>query len=128
MGMPIGDMNGKWAMALKFTLASYPILVGAILAWGIWVTDQIYNLKGFTSAGDRFTLQDAYSLERRIDQRIDALPPSEWKAKIDGTSKELLILREENRKLQLYLSDKLSEFRDEFTSEFLRKNEHPDHN
>lgn len=124
MADPIGNLNGKWGVLFKILLGTYPF----VIMWGGWVTKSVFetraDLDSFASAGDRFSLQDAYSLERRIDQKIDTLPPEEWKIKVNAIERENYTLREENRKLQLYLVDKIADFRDEFTKEFVRKDEH----
>ena len=84
-------MNGPWAIMLRFMLASYPF----IIAWAIWVTKSMYELKAFSNSGARFSLQDAYSMERRTEDKIDRV------------------------------EHLLREFEREFSSEFVRKDELP---
>jgi len=47
MTKPIGELNGKWAMMLKFTLVCFPIFTGLIATWAIWVTCEIFESRSF---------------------------------------------------------------------------------
>lgn len=115
----IGNMNGPWAIMLRVFLGSYPLVLG----FGVWLVKSIHALDKrhtqlqaeqsvFMSKGDRFSLQDAYSLERRIDARFDDLPPADWREKVENLARENLLLR-----------SKMDDLKDEFTRDFIRKDE-----
>ena len=69
MGQQIGQMNGPWALLLRFALATYPMMVG----WAVWVTGSVYELRGFQNRGDRFTLVDGMRMERDINAKLQQM-------------------------------------------------------
>lgn len=102
------ELTGGWQVMLRMALASYPL----IIALHVWLVKSVFELKAQAEIGDRFTLQDAYSMERRIDARIDLLPPPDWREKIENLYRENLILRKDMKSLN-----------DEITRDFVRKDE-----
>ena len=81
---PIGQMNGPWALLLKFSLVTYPILASAIISWGIWVTANVYEIQNFRHFGDRFTQVEGDAL------RADMLEGDKEVLKVAYTTKDLL--------------------------------------
>ena len=104
----IGELNGPWAILLRAGLATYPMVVMLL----VWIVKSIFELQAANSQGDRFTLQDAYALERRIDARFDQLPPADWREKIEALGRENLRIRDSMKNLE-----------NEFTRDFVRKDE-----
>lgn len=45
MSKQIGELNGPWALLLRFLLVLFPILIPAVLAWGVWVTQRVSDLE-----------------------------------------------------------------------------------
>lgn len=70
-----------------------------LLPWMIWATNQIYGIKGFMSEGNRFTSGDAAALEMRAQAARHA-----------QEMRTILTIRN---------------FADEFTRDFVRKDELP---
>lgn len=69
----IGNMNGPWAVMLRFVLASYPLL----LLWGGWVTVNTVRDISFRGEGERFTRNDAEAqtllLQRVLGERLTVI-------------------------------------------------------
>jgi hypothetical protein len=69
----IGNMNGPWAVMLRFVLASYPLL----LIWGAWVTVNTVKDISFRGEGERFTRVDAEEqtllLQRVLGDRLTVI-------------------------------------------------------
>ena len=81
---PIGQLNGKWGMLLKVALATYPF----VLAWAVFVTVNIFELKAFASAGPRWTKVDAELQEKTIHEWVSAkiaaeVPPRQVIQRLD---------------------------------------------
>ena len=91
---------------------AFKLAVIVVIPWGVWVTSNIVHFKAFESKGDRFSAYDAYELELRIDKRIDALPPQDF--------------RDQMKSMQLRLDEIYTfqrNFADEITRDFVRKDE-----
>ena len=77
--VPIGQLNGRWAMLLKVGLATYPILLAAGLTWATWVTASVMELNTFMRGGPRWTEKDAQIqtgvIQQWVDTRIEAKVP-----------------------------------------------------
>jgi hypothetical protein len=77
--VPIGQLNGRWAMLLKVGLATYPILLAAGLTWATWVTASVMELNTFMRGGPRWTEKDAQIqtgvIQQWVDARIEAKVP-----------------------------------------------------
>ena len=58
------------------------IIILIVVPWCVWATNEIFTHTAFMNRGDRFTKQDGYALEVAIDRRIDALPPQDWRDRI----------------------------------------------
>ena len=56
----LGELNGKYALLFKINMALIPIIFMALLTWGIWVTANIYDFRGFMDYGDRYSMEDAH--------------------------------------------------------------------
>lgn len=89
----IGSLNGPWAILLRIMLGTYPF----VMMWAIWVSKSLFELHAFAGSGARFSLQDAYSMERRLEEKFE----TEYRM----------------------LSSTLREFENEFTRDFVRKDE-----
>jgi len=81
----IGNLNGPWAMALKFLLATYPLL----LMWAAWVSVETVVNREFRGRGDRFTMTDASNMRREIDAQFAAMPPKDWRDRYASMETEL---------------------------------------
>lgn len=55
----VGDLNGPFMLLFKLNLVLIPCLVGAMLAWGGWVTGETIRNKEFRERGDRYTDAEA---------------------------------------------------------------------
>lgn len=105
-------------------LISKMILV-ILIPWSVWVTKANFECSTFINKGDRFSREDGilmdrgiadlmYALETRLDDRIDKLPPEEWRATIRDVAAD-------NRRLEMALN----QFEKEFTRDFVRWTELP---
>ncbi len=70
MDNTIGNMNGWWAISLKATLISFPILAGMVVTWMTWATNEIQQGKYFREYGQRFTLEMGSELESRLELQL----------------------------------------------------------
>ena len=71
----IGGMNGPWALILKLALATYPVLLLALLTWGTWMTVNQLKDQSFREQGYEFIRQDYrnhLASEAMIHAAIDA--------------------------------------------------------
>ena len=91
----IGNLNGKWSILFRATLAVGAVLQPLIVAWAIWVTVEVFENKAHRELGSRFTVVDAAKLEttlredlRKIEKElraeISALPSPDFRKKIDN--------------------------------------------
>ena len=62
----IGNINGKWAVLFKASLAVIAIAVPISIPWATWVTVSIIRTQSFNEQGPRFTRDDAAQLEERV--------------------------------------------------------------
>jgi hypothetical protein len=81
----IGNIDGPWAMGLKFLLATYPVL----LAWVGWISTETIVTREFRNRGDRFTVTDAQVMRREIDAQFASMPPKDWRDKYITMEKDL---------------------------------------
>jgi len=77
---PIGQLNGRWAMLLKVTLATYPVILAGAITWSVWVTVNIFELRAFAQQGPRWTAgagTDATAVVKEWVERKfkDEVPP-----------------------------------------------------
>ena len=98
----IGGMNGPWALVLKLALATYPVLLLALLTWGTWMTVNQLKDQSFREQGDQFVRQDyrnhlaseAIKVDSLIglvsDIRIKAATSAEKLESIDQRTKKLV--------------------------------------
>lgn len=63
-----------WEVATKFFLATYPFAI----SWAVWVSSEIWTAKA--TYIPRAEYRTAIDL---IDDRLDAMPPAEWKDRIE---------------------------------------------
>lgn len=114
-------LNGKWAPFVKVTLPVVLVWLGLFTAWQV---NETYTNKAFRDMGDRWTRSDA--LEKEIEQnkrieaikdkcletiaemrhetdaKIAALPPEDWKKKIDAQGADIRsLIRGQERALTL---------------------------
>ena len=89
----IGQLNGYWAMLLKFALAVFPIFLTFAIAWGTWITSETFANKSFRSIGDRVVPMDLARLEQRLQEEIRRLPPADWRMRILKTESDLREIR-----------------------------------
>lgn len=93
----IGGMNGPWALILKLALATYPVLLLALLTWGTWMTVNELKDQSFREQGYEFIRQDYRNhlasealIHAAIDAKSDAqailllTPPAGLTAKVDS--------------------------------------------
>lgn len=64
----LGTIHGFWLLLFKAVLASMPL----VLAWGIWVTSNVFEYRSWQSLGPRFTQDQAASLETRVMANTEA--------------------------------------------------------
>jgi len=92
----LGDLSGGWAALQKLTLILTPLIFTAMLAWSVWVTGAIYNLKRFDtqSAINRFSVVERKQiLADIVDLKISVktlksgavpeIPPAWFANKVD---------------------------------------------
>lgn len=79
-----GKLQVLWEVATKFFLVTYPLAI----TWSVWVSSEIWTAKAtYIPRGEYRSTIDA------IDDRIDGLPPVEWKdriQKMDGKIDKLI--------------------------------------
>jgi hypothetical protein len=111
----IGEMNGKWAVLLRFGLATYPFVLAASLGFSVWVVQGIFRSDATDErmiaisaeresnfrerlnatvkmANDAYTAKDAAILESKLEARVDAkisLTQQMMVAKIETMSRDL---------------------------------------
>jgi hypothetical protein len=91
----VGELNGKWATLFKVVLIVCILVIPTLLGWATWVTTEVFSYRSHADAttgfDERITkLENATSaiarIEKQIDTittKIDALPPPEWKRRIE---------------------------------------------
>ena len=113
----LGDLNGRWSILFRVlmvvgTIAT--VLSPFVIRWGVWVTSSVYELQAFAHTGDRFTAADGERLRSDlqgeiqlladiIDNRIDDLPPTIWKDKIDTQAQSLDTIKSNQIKLMIQI-------------------------
>ena len=97
----VGDLNGMWAFLFRVFLVLFPLMV----AWSIWVTSSMYELKGFAQMGERMTQKDGLKMKLellelidkqvdRLDDKLNNLPPVDFVKRVDGLEDRLNLLHE----------------------------------
>ena len=89
--------NGGFDGLVKLSQILMPIVLGALIPWGSWITYKTISFDEWRNIGPRFTPKDAESLELRIrtatceymDRRM-----SVFDGKFDGIAKSLTELKE----------------------------------
>lgn len=66
----IGSMNGPWAIMAKVCMASYPIVMGALLTWGAWITAETLKNESFRDAGPRVTTDTLSNWDKSRELRL----------------------------------------------------------
>ena len=103
----------------------FKAVVVCLLPWGIFVTNEVFEARAFQNKGDRFSDRDGLEMEKsliqiihaaetRIDNRIDRLPPDEWRAQIRQALAD-------SRKVETMIRD----LEKEFSRDFVRWSELP---
>ena len=113
----IGQINGPWAIMFRVMLATYPIIVGIVIAWLSWITVGQIKDDNFRALGDRFSREDyrQHLVEERaehkaINTRFDLLPPADWRAsrlKLEADVSALQNIVAENRNILVRIETKL---------------------
>ena len=57
----VGSLNGKWAVLLKFALATYPMVV----MWAVWASSEIVTI-----TATRFDIRDGIALRTELVAKI----------------------------------------------------------
>lgn len=89
--------TGGFDVLIKISQILMPIVLGALIPWGSWITYKTISFDEWRNIGPRFTPKDAESLELRIrnatceyiDRRM-----SIFDGKFDGISKSIADLKE----------------------------------
>lgn len=68
---PVGELPGLYALLFKINMILIPIVAGALLTWGAWVTKSVASFNAFIEFGARFTTEDARELEHRTHIHCD---------------------------------------------------------
>lgn len=92
----IGELNGPWALLLKMSLAAFPVIMSILIPWLIWVTSEVFANKGFRESGERFSKQDALTMEARIMEHI---------ATVKVNSLQIQYAREDIEELKMLLKE-----------------------
>ena len=91
----IGEMNGRWAALFKIMLVSMSCLIPTMLGWMIWVSSNIYDADNFINANEnnhnRIEELEKTDITRAtlskqletLNTRIENLPPTEWRKRIE---------------------------------------------
>ena len=99
MDKTIGGLNGRWALLAKAMFAAFPF----VLILQVWLVSETFHNQYFREEVARWTISDAQAQTdawhkqlhlqvQRIDTRIDALPPEDWRERIKKieTTQELI--------------------------------------
>lgn len=76
-GRRVGDLNGVWAVLLRFTLVAIPVMAGAAIPFVKWTTQSCYTANQTAQLVDN--LVDEI---RAIKNDIAHMPPEEWRERI----------------------------------------------
>ena len=68
----VGELNGVNAALFKINMFLIPLIAGAFITWGVWVTANVWDFRGFMKYGKRFSIEDGTKLEKRIIDRVHA--------------------------------------------------------
>jgi hypothetical protein len=91
----IGELNGKWATLFKTFLMLSFITFPTFLAWGTWVTKNTFemcnHLEDTAHFNQRLTnfesnvkiIERMESQINRISDKVETLPPPEWRRRIE---------------------------------------------
>jgi hypothetical protein len=72
-------ITGWWDVLFKINQVIIPVM----MAWGIWVTTAVFEMKSFMNQGNRFTASDGMKLETDIKEWVrQNYPPQEMKLDI----------------------------------------------
>lgn len=103
-GKPIGELNGRWALLLKVTLVTIPVLTtlvtASFLPWAVWVTTNVYTAQQTSN----IVAKVADDLDV-MDTRIDNLPPAEWRQRITKLEDASLENRDDHTQIKVALAE-----------------------
>lgn len=90
----IGQLNGPWAFLQKFMLLLFPL----VIAWGVWTTTSIFQL--------RADLQAVHELDLRL-LRLESLkiPPVWFEQKVTDLQSDVTCLKATVQRLELLLTE-----------------------
>lgn len=94
----IGELNGIWAMLLKFQLAVFTAVLPLVLIWCGWLTSQAFQAQAFRESGERFTEAEARLLEDRAREARSALS-AVYSAKVEATNIRLVAIERDITKI-----------------------------
>lgn len=76
-GKPIGQLNGPWAVLLKFALIMIPIMSAVSIPWVQWQTKEAYS-----SEETRLIVDKLVDAVDTINRKFSELPPPEWRDRV----------------------------------------------
>lgn len=110
-GKPIGELNGRWALAFKISQVTVPIFIflfaTVAIPWCVWVTKQlsehnvqIAQIREWQGKGSRFDETDAENLRMRVKSEIAMEITGKLYEKIEVMNSNIIRLEEAVKRLQ----------------------------
>ena len=88
------DKEANLGPAWEWLFKINQILLPAVVLWAAWATSSIYELKGQSDIGERFTAKDGINMELQIKDWVrDNYPPDDIKNDIKAIRSELEDIR-----------------------------------
>lgn len=117
------DMNVRWnGTAGKIAWTLVGLFQATLVALLMWQSASIVNLKEFAARGDRFTLEQAQAMERRIlDQVHKEIPPRWLVERLDRLQSDLQSIVTEQQRLQVQIDRLEGHDPDSYTSDRRRR-------
>ncbi len=89
-----------WEILFKVNL----IIVPLVIAWAVWATSNIYELKGFAARGDRFTQADGYQLKTEMREWVTInFPPSGLRDDIKEVRADIKLIKDDQTAIRIML-------------------------
>lgn len=67
----IGQMNGRWGLGFRVMIATYPVLLTALIAWGAFITTKVLTHDAHLNAADALHTFRAEASEARQERYAD---------------------------------------------------------
>ena len=67
----IGQMNGRWGLAFRVMIATYPVLLTALLGWGAFITNKVLAHEARLSAATTVSAFRTEASEARQERYAD---------------------------------------------------------